>query len=175
MFFFCSYIWKKNIRNFLVSDIASSLRKYKKFFKLGARKSHFSQYKKLFQNEFFLRAWKLTSLKIRLENPISENIKKFHFAKYKKMHQLAIFVKTFNRRCLKVFWICLEFWIYQCSKYASSSKYVKILNIFFGKYTKVPFPEKYMENLWGLKLNFRFGSKVRCRVAHNYLDNSSAK
>ena len=37
------------------------------------------------------------------------------------------FCKTFYRRCLTVFWICLEFWIYQGSKYA------QVLNVLFPK------------------------------------------
>ena len=35
------------------SGLVSSLLKYKKLFKLGARKFHFLKYKKFFQSEFF--------------------------------------------------------------------------------------------------------------------------
>ena len=40
-----------------------------------------------------------------------------------------------------MFWICLEFWIYQGSEYGFSSKYVRVLNIPFPKYKKNFFKE----------------------------------
>ena len=67
----------------------------------------------------------------------------------------SYFCNTCHRRCLKVFWICLEFWIYQGSECASSSKYIRVLNMLgfwiyvsrnirkfrFLKYKNVRFPE----------------------------------
>ena len=44
------------------SDFGSSLKKYKKFFRLRDRKFHFPKYKKFFQSGFFIfRARKVTS------------------------------------------------------------------------------------------------------------------
>ena len=44
---------KTNIKFFRFSGLASSLLKYKKFFKLEARKFHFPKYKKHFKSCFF--------------------------------------------------------------------------------------------------------------------------
>ena len=49
----------------------------------------------------------------------------------------SYFCKTFHRICLTVFWICLGFWIYHGSEYASKSKYARILNIPSTRYTKI--------------------------------------
>ena len=99
---------------------------------------------------FIFRAWKVTSWKyrshMRLESSISGNIRKFFRMGFfnKKFWGLrsesaigSYFCKMFH----SVFWICLRFWIYQDSKYASSSKYVRVPNIPFLKYKKVPFLE----------------------------------
>ena len=53
----------------------------------------------------------------------------------------SYFSKRFHRRCLRVFWICLRFWIYQGSKCVSGSKSTSVLNTPFPKY-KIFFPLK---------------------------------
>ena len=45
---------KAGTGTFLTSTETISMLKYKKFFKLGARKFHFLKYKKLFESGFFL-------------------------------------------------------------------------------------------------------------------------
>ena len=93
-----------------------------KFFQSG-----YNGNKEFFQSEFFFffsisESYLLKYKKnIRVESPISRN--------------MNYFCKTFYRRCLTVFWICLELWIYQGSKYA------QVLNVPFPKDKKVPFPE----------------------------------
>ena len=92
----------KNIRNFFevdslsvsFSDFAGSLLKYKKLFKLGVRKFHFSKYKKLFKTgvsfyflrskSYFPKLWKVPFPKIAgifLRFPFSRNIWKAFFWK----------------------------------------------------------------------------------------------
>ena len=44
---------RKSVRNFWFSGLASSLMKYYKLFKLGARKFHFPKYKKHFKSWFY--------------------------------------------------------------------------------------------------------------------------
>ena len=61
LFSFALMFGKKCRRFFYFSVVTSSLLKYKKFFKHGARKFHFLKYKKLFTFE----AWKVTSWNIR--------------------------------------------------------------------------------------------------------------
>ena len=69
---------KRNIRNFWLSGIASSLLKYKKFFKLGARKLCFLKYNTFFHSTFFYFS--------NLESYFQKyKATKFHFQKYKKV------------------------------------------------------------------------------------------
>ena len=121
--------------------------KYEKSFKL-----YFLKYKKLFQSRFFReRFWGMSP---ESAGSISVNIRKLSFKKMKvfqsgffrkffreKFQGLRLkstlgccFYKMFHHRFLKVFWICLGFWIYQ------GSEYVRVLNIPFTKYKKVLFP-----------------------------------
>ena len=70
----------------------SSFLKYKKFFKLGARKFHFPKYKEHLRAGFFtFQAWKITS----------RNIRKFHFLKYKEFFWGFRFLKYKNRFLLR--------------------------------------------------------------------------
>ena len=70
---------KRNKINFWFLDIASSLLKYKKFFKLGARKFHLWKCDKLFKSGFFL----LFELeKLLLEKEEKYKARKLHFGRY---------------------------------------------------------------------------------------------
>ena len=91
----------RETRIFYFSGSESSLLKYKKKIKLGAREFHFLKYRNFSRAFFFFfffiifEAWKVLSwnfLFLGLESSISHNMrkafsKKFHFLKYKKQEE----------------------------------------------------------------------------------------
>ena len=92
-----------------VLDFESSLLKYKKFFKLGARKFHFLKYKKFFQSRFFLiiRAQKFLSWNMKkiwdkkvpypkYKKFFNIGARKFHFLKCKKFFRVKVFSLNTN-------------------------------------------------------------------------------
>ena len=147
---FCFLIYKKipfpqikgifSSFRFLKYKNSFLLRKHKKFLNIRARKFHFLKYKEFFFWFPFLEIYDIF-LVLEPESSIFRNITKV--IQRKKFNEIlesvpgSCFWKTFPRRCLTVFRICLGFWIYQDSEYASSSKYAKVLNILFQKYKKV--------------------------------------
>ena len=107
------FFWE-NIRNFFrAALLGKSIRNFfkkKKFWGRGlkVRRVILRKYKKFFQSGFFRE---------KFWGPRPESA----LGSYS--------CKTFHRTCLTVSWICLRFWICQGSEYASSSKYVRVLNM----------------------------------------------
>ena len=124
----------------------------------------FLKYKVFFRDFRFLNYNKLFNISAR----------KFQFPKYKKIKKLIfIFGAIFEKRFIVVVWQCSEyasgskyaatlnmsgFWIYQGSKYARvlNVPFPKYKKISFRKYRKVPFSE-VQESSVSWNITFLFG------------------
>ena len=133
---YCCKITKRHKREKISSEqilclflgLRKFILKFKKFFKLGARKFNSLKHTKLFKSRFFFifRAREVTFWKMRsflgfpfleiyeisvswnIRNAFSQNF--FYFSSLRqKVCQVAFFCKSFHCRCLKGFWICHGF------------------------------------------------------------------
>ena len=127
--FLFPHVWEE-YKKFLIFQIASSLLKYKKFFKPEARKFHFSKYKKFFPEWVLLtfRAWK--SCKVQFLE-IQENALVPIFWQCSEYEYIlgTIYTRFLN---MLVALNILGFWIYLSWN---------IGKLRFLKYKKVPFLE----------------------------------
>ena len=77
---------------FEFSNVLNSLLKYKKFFRLGTKRFHFLEHKKLFKSGLLL-LFELGRLLPEYKSDISQE--SFNLREYKKMHYVAIFAIYF--------------------------------------------------------------------------------
>ena len=159
---YCCKITKRHKREKISSEqilclflgLRKFILKFKKFFKLGARKFNSLKHTKLFKSRFFFifRAREVTFWKMRsflgfpfleiyeisvswnIRNAFSQNF--FYFSSlWQKVCLVAFFCKSLHRRCLTGFWMGWV-WIY-LSQNIRKFRFLKIKKAFLRKYKKL--------------------------------------